>query len=174
MLKNGGLLTEFFPGTNPDRENFHMRNRIVAGLCDATIVIESGKKGGSLITAELAFDYNREVFAYPGDVTRMQSSGCHDLIKTNKAHLMTTADDLFATLNWKNEEKRKKNTHLFTPVDELEKKIFLIIEEFKEIHYDTLWIKLNLPHPKLNSYLLNLELNGIIQSCPGKKYKIHI
>src|SRR3954462_9138413 len=100
MIEQGGLLTDFPSGTKPDKENFPMRNRIVAGLCDATIVIESGESGGSMITAEFANNYDREVFAVPGRVGDAYSAGCHKLIKKHKAALIESAADVFACMGW--------------------------------------------------------------------------
>ena len=100
MLERGGLLTDFPSGTNPDRQNFIRRNRIVAGLADATIVIESAEKGGSLITADIAFSYGRDVYAFPGRVTDINSKGCNGLIRQNKGGLITCADDLIMAMRW--------------------------------------------------------------------------
>jgi DNA processing protein len=110
MVLNGGLLTEYISGTNPDKQNFPMRNRIVAGLADATIVIETDIKGGSMITANLANGYNREVLAYPGSIYSNASSGCHHLIKTLKANIITDANDIVELLNWDTTTKKVKPT----------------------------------------------------------------
>lgn len=106
MLDNGGLVTEFVSGTSPDRENFPMRNRIVAGMADALVVVESRKKGGSLITAELANDYNKDVFAYPGSVGSKNAEGCHYLISEDKAHLITCGRDLLAKMGWEHKPQK--------------------------------------------------------------------
>src|SRR5690606_1769334 len=107
MLERGGLLTEFPSGTNPDRQNFPMRNRIIAGLADVTIVIEAAMKGGALITAEIANTYNRDVCAFPGGIDQEYSAGCNYLIKTNRAHLIRNTDDLAYLMNWEKEDKNK-------------------------------------------------------------------
>ncbi len=174
MQKNGGLLTEFLPGTNPDRENFPMRNRIVAGMCDATIVVESGIKGGSLITADLANDYNKDVFAFPGDITREFSKGCNFLIQKDKAHLITGSKDFFKLMNWEDSSAKKSiQFDLFSDLSDDEK---LIISKFKiksENSFDEIMYLANLPFSKLSSSLLNLEFSGILKSYPGKIYKLN-
>ena len=173
MQKNGGLLTEFLPGTNPDRENFPMRNRIVAGMCDATIVVESGIKGGSLITAELANDYNKDVFAFPGDITKEFSKGCNFLIQKDKAHLITGSKDFFKLMNW--EDSTKKETIQFDLFTDLSGDEKLILSKFKtksENSFDEIMYLTNLPFSKLSSSLLNLEFSGILKSYPGKIYKL--
>jgi DNA processing protein len=171
MLENGGLLTEFLPGSNPDRENFPMRNRIVAGMCDATIVIESGERGGSLITAELANDYARDVFAFPGDITREYSKGCNYLIQKNKAHLITSSDDFFEMMNWKDESKNIPNQlQLFSELDENETKIVTLLRENNEISMDVLAIKTEIPVRIMSGILLGLELKGVVKALPGNRF----
>lgn len=172
MIKNGGLLTEFLPGTNPDKENFPMRNRIVAGMCDATIVVESGIKGGSLITAELANDYNREVFAFPGDVLREYSKGCHFLIQKNKAHLITSSKDFFQMMAWSDAEKNTaKQGNLFEGLNEGEKNVIRHFMEKTELSFDQLIQRSKLSFTDLSSILLSLEFVGMIKSAPGKVYQ---
>lgn len=170
MLDNGGLLTEFLPGTNPDRENFPMRNRIVAGMTDATIVVESGTKGGSLITAELANDYQREVFAYPGDVHREYSKGCLRLIQENKAHLISNASDFLRFMNWT--ENRSSQLDLFAHLNDQEKSIITCFKEKMEVHFDQIIQQTRFSFSELNGLLLNLEFGGIIKTLPGKMYRI--
>ncbi len=171
MKMNGGLLTEFIPGTNPDRENFPKRNRIVAGLCDATIVVESKIKGGSLITANLANDYNRDVFAYPGSIHMETSQGCNKLIADQKAHLLQSPDDFLTMMNWKNEKKKKDiQKALFHDLSETQAKITNIISLHQSIQIDVISLKTELPISQLNTELFHLEMNGIIQALPGKKY----
>lgn len=172
MLQNGGLLTEFLPGTNPDRENFPMRNRIVAGLADATIVVESGIKGGSLITAELANDYNRDVFAYPGDVNREYSKGCNFLIQKNKAHLLTSSRDFFAMMNWEEEQKKQVQADLFSGLNLEEKTIVKCFKDKLELSFEYLISKTQLSFAQLSSSLLNLEFQGLIKAFPGKRYQL--
>lgn len=173
MLQNGGLLSEFLPGTNPDRENFPMRNRIVAGLADATIVIESGIKGGSMITAEFANDYNRDVFAYPGDINRTYSAGCNFLIQKNKAHLITSSKDLYRTMNWEQTPTTKSiQPDLFSQLNPQEKSIVTCFKSCLELSFDYLIQATNLSFLELSSSLLNLEFNGLIKTIPGKRYQL--
>jgi DNA processing protein len=173
MVENGGLLTEFLPGSNPDRENFPMRNRIVAGMCDATIVIESGERGGSLITAELANDYARDVFAFPGDITREYSKGCNYLIQKNKAHLITSSDDFFEMMDWKDTPKpENKQLQLFAELDEQEQKIVALLKESQEVSLDVLAIKTEIPVRLMSGILLGLELKGVVKALPGKRFRL--
>jgi DNA processing protein len=173
MLLNGGLVTEFLQGTNPDRENFPMRNRIVAGLCDATIVIESGLKGGSLITADLANDYDREVFAYPGSIFSDYSKGCNFLIQKNKANLISKPQDFLDFMAWSDAKTTKKEQlDLFANLNEDEKQLVQCFENKKELTFDHLIYTSKLSFSKLSSTLLNLEFSGLIKSFPGKCYQI--
>lgn len=171
MRMNGGLLTEFIPGTVPDRENFPKRNRIVAGLCDATIVVESKLKGGSLITANLANDYNRDVFAYPGLIHNETSQGCNKLIADQKAHLLQSPDDFLTMMNWKNEEKRKSiQKTMFPNLTPIQLEITKLISGCQSLQIDVISLKTELPISQLNAELFHLEMNGVILSLPGKKY----
>lgn len=170
----GGILTEYPSNTKPEKYNFPSRNRIVAGMSDATIVIETTIKGGSMITAELANGYNKDVFAFPGKVTDSKSSGCNHLIKTNKANLITEADDLLAMLNWTDEKKPKKQTQrqLFIDLNENEKRIVDILKEQDTIHIDELNMKSKLSSGTVASAILSLELQNVIVSLPGKLYQL--
>ena len=176
MAKNsGGILTEFRSNTKPDKHNFPIRNRIVAGMSDATIVIETGLKGGSIITAELANGYNKDVFAVPGKVTDSKSAGCNHLIKSNKAVLLTDAADLIAYMGW--EEKTKKQSHkpqkeLFIELTADEKTVVDILKEKESIHIDELNIKSGLTSSAVAAVILNLELQNVITSLPGKLYRL--
>ncbi|TAH44403.1 MAG: DNA-protecting protein DprA [Bacteroidetes bacterium] len=177
MIKCGGILTEYISGTKPDRENFPSRNRIVAGMCDATIVIESGIKGGALITAEIANGYNRDVFAFPGRVKDLCSQGCLQLIRENKATLVTSADDIARAMNWDLEEeekikKMKKQLDLFLELDPEQKKIISILQEDGVVAIDLLAIKAGMPVSKVSSILLGLEFSGVLRSLPGKVYEL--
>lgn len=172
MTTNGGLLTEFPSGTNPDRENFPKRNRIVAGMTDATIVVESSIKGGSLITANLANDYNRDVFAYPGNVFNEYSKGCNALIANNKAHLVTSGKDIINLLGWEKSSPETVQKQLFNDLSADERMIMEELVEFPEISIDVLSIKLKKPTSWLSSTLLTLELQGLIMCLPGKKYRV--
>lgn len=177
MLKNGGILTEYLSGTIPDRENFPSRNRIVAGMCDATIVIESAVRGGALITAEIANGYNRDVFAFPGRVTDIFSQGCNHLIRENKAMLITSAEDIAKAMNWDIEEeekikKMKKQLNLFLELSEEEKLLLSILQSDGIVAIDSLSLKSNMPVSKVSSLLLQLEFAGILRSLPGKVYEL--
>lgn len=175
MLENGGLLTEFIPGTEPDRENFPMRNRIVAGMTDATIVIESKSTGGSLITAELANDYNRDVFAYPGNVGQVFSEGCNELIRTNRAHLLMNGAQFLKEMGW--QPNTNVNTAIqkqcFDNLTEEERLICEYLEDSKGEHIDVLCIALKQPVSKLNVLLFQLEMKGVVKAHPGKKYSLN-
>ena len=180
MLEKGGLLTEFMSGTNPDRENFPKRNRIVAGMCDAVIVVESKKEGGSLITAVIANSYNKDVFAFPGKANDLLSEGCNALIKTNKAHLIESSADLFYIMNW-NQEKNNtnsKNKHkaqrpLLINLSEDEQLLINAFENKKQLHIDEICLATQLSISKTSSYLLQLEFSNIIKSLPGKMYALN-
>ncbi len=173
IIKNGALVTEFTSNTDPDRKYFVRRNRIIAGLADVTIVIESGEKGGALITAELANSYNREVFAVPGRVKDTYSKGCNQLIKNNKAMLLESADDLIEQLNWQKIEHKPKiiQSSLFTDLNDEENKILNVIRNNGEIPIDFISLESGIPIHKVSSALLNLEFAGLIKCLPGKRYK---
>jgi DNA processing protein len=168
MLNNGGLVTEFMIGTKPDREHFPMRNRIVAGLCDATVVIESKEKGGSIITAELAFDYNRDVFALPGDVQRETSRGCNYLIKKGIANILTSAMDIRKVLNWSTTPTRMQPNIGFE-LNEVEQLLVDFIDSSPHIHVDVLFLKSGIPFSQLQAILLQLEIKGVISHLPGNR-----
>lgn len=172
MEENGGFLTEFWSTSNPDRENFVKRNRIVAGISEATIVIESADKGGSLITANMANDYNRDVFAVPGRVTDRYSQGCNDLIKTQKANVLTGAADLIYVLNWDIQSKPKAiQKQLFIDLEPDEQKIYdFLLKNGKEL-LDIIALECDLPIFKISGTLLNMELKGIIRPLPGKMFE---
>ncbi|KOP35838.1 DNA-protecting protein DprA [Flavobacterium sp. WLB] len=172
MEENGGFITEFWSTSNPDKENFVRRNRIVAGISEATIVIESADKGGSLITANLANDYNRDVFAVPGRVTDRYSQGCNDLIKTQKASLLSSAADLIYVLNWDIEKKPKAiQKQLFIDLELDEQKIYdFLLKNGKEL-LDTIALECDFPVFKISGILLNMELKGVIRPLPGKLFE---
>ena len=174
MISCGGLLTEFKSNTNPDRQNFPERNRIVAGISDAIIVIESGLKGGSLITAELGNGYNKDVFAIPGRVHDTKSEGCNYLIRNNKAALITCADDLLENMGWKETKKSslKKQRELFIELTDDEKIIINILQFQEQVHIDELYFKSKLSSSTVAQALLMLEMQGVVSSLPGKIYKI--
>jgi DNA processing protein len=174
MILNGGLLTEFMSGTNPDKQNFPNRNRITAGICDVLVVVETSKKGGSLITAELANDYNKDVFAFPGKVNDNKSEGCNKLIQLNKAHLITHANDLLEMMQW-NEVKsnlKKITPQLFYDLNKEELEILEFFKQKTDWQIDELCIQSKMNNSKIAAVLLSLEMNGIINSLPGKIYRL--
>ncbi len=173
MLQKGGLLTEFMSGTLPDRENFPKRNRIVAGMSDAVIVVESAARGGALITAQLANSYNRDVFAIPGKIEDEYSIGCNRLIKTNRAALAESADDIAYIMGWDDTKPSvKSQRNMFYELNDDQKTVYEMIEESEQISIDAIIIKTNFPSSKVSTILLELEFEGLIQSMPGKRYSI--
>ncbi|MGB4969245.1 MAG: DNA-processing protein DprA [Saprospiraceae bacterium] len=174
MLQYGGLLTEFGMDTKPDRENFPMRNRIVAGMSDAVIVVETLKEGGSMITAEYANNYHKDVFAFPGKTNDNFSSGCNYLIKNHKAQLIENAEDLILNMRWDIPGKPTKTIQqkLFLDLDADEQNIVNILQKDNLVHVDIFHQNLDLSPSKLASLLLNLEFNGVLKSLPGKRYSL--
>ena len=172
MVGNGGLLTEFTSQTKLNRDYFPRRNRIIAGMADATLVIESALKGGALITAEIANSYSRDVFAIPGRTTDPKSSGCNQLIKSNKAGLVQSAEDICFMMGW---DQSPHPVHvqqkLFTEMSEEERKIFSIIESSKETDIDGIYLNSGMTASKVAAILLKLEFDGLVRSLPGKRYK---
>lgn len=174
MLENGGLITEFATKSNGDTSNFPKRNRVVAGLCDATVVVESAMTGGSLITANMANDYSREVFAFPGNIESEYSRGCNYLIQRNKAHLITCASDLVRILGW--EEKSELLTNqvdLFPELSDEEEQIVNVLRNQGETDMDNLGYALEMGVSLLSVNLFNLEMKGLIRSLPGRRYSVH-
>lgn len=176
MLAQGGLLTDFPHETNPDKPNFVQRNRIVAGLTDATIVVESAAKGGSLITAEIAFSYDRAVFAFPGRVHDATSKGCNKIIKQNKATLITSAQDLIEAMMWKtsngSQQTDTQGSFLFEP-PVFEHPILRVLHEKQELHINQLSKLLSIPINELTLQLFELEMKGNIKILPGNIYKLN-
>jgi len=173
MIENGGLLTEFITGTKPDRENFPMRNRIIAGLSDAVIVVEARETGGALITAEIANSYNRDVFALPGRISDECSVGCNRLIKTNKAALIQSAKDLEYIMGWEiinNANPVQKK--LFVELTDEEEKIVTLLKSNEERSIDIIAIQSEMSMSKVSAILLNLEFKGIVKCLPGKIYRL--
>lgn len=172
--QNGGFMTEFWSNSQPNRENFLKRNRIIAGISEATILIESAEKGGSLVTADLAHGYHREVFAVPGRATDKWSKGCNDLIKYQKAHLSTSAAELVYLLGWEIEEEKQKKTvqkQLFIELDETEQSIYSYLQVNGKQLLDTVAVECNLPIFKVSSTLLSMEMKGVIRPLPGKMFE---
>jgi DNA processing protein len=172
--KHGGFLTEFWSTSSPERENFLKRNRIIAGLSDATIVIESAEKGGSLVTADIANSYNREVFAVPGRTTDSQSVGCNNLIKYQKAHLLSNPLDIAYMLNWQLEDEAKPavQKQLFVELDDDEKVIYNYLKQNDKQLLDVIALECCIPIFKTASILLNMELKGMIRPLPGKLFEV--
>lgn len=174
ILKHGGILTEFRKGVQPDRQNFPLRNRIVAGICDALVVIESGIKGGSLITAMLANGYNKDVFALPGKTTDAKSEGCNHFIKNNKALLYTDAADIIQTMGWEEKPitRKQQQRQLFIELTEPERKIVDALNQKENIHVDELCAFTQMTTGATAAALLSLEMQNILVSMPGKRYKL--
>lgn len=176
MEENGGFLTEFWSNSNPDKENFVRRNRIVAGMSEATVVIESAEKGGSLITAIMANDYNRDVFAVPGRTSDKYSQGCNNLIKTQRANLMTSAADLVYILNWEialhtHNDKAVIQKQLFVSLDNDEQKVYDYLQRNGKQLLDNIALECDFPIFRISSLLLNMELKGVIRPLPGKLFE---
>ena len=173
ILDEGGcLLTEQISGTEPDRENFPKRNRIVAGMIDCLIVVESAAKGGALITAEIANTYDRDVFAFPGKIGDVYSEGCNKLIKENKANIMTDVEDLRYIMRW-NEDKKvaAKQMRMFRDFNEDEQKVMDVFGNDSVIYLDKIITETTLSPTKIASILLSLEFDGVVTALPGKRYQ---
>ena len=172
MLSHGGLLTDFMSETNPDRENFLRRNRLIAGLADATIIVESAEKGGSLVTADIAFSYGRDVFAFPGRISDEFSSGCNRLIQMNKAGLITSAKDFIMSLCWDSDAKPTTQPSLFSFSDKPDHPIIRLLQEKGEFHVNRLAVEMDMPIHKLTPVLFELEMEGHIKAFPGGIYRL--
>lgn len=173
MLDNGGLVSDFPSGTKIDPPNFIRRNRIIAGLADATIVVESAEKGGALITAEIASSYNRDVFAFPGRVDDIYSRGCNRLIRLNGASLIQDIDDLEYFMGWETTEKEKiVQSSLFLDLTPDEEKVVELLKKESELFIDQISSELKIPGSKVSALLLNMEFKNIISAMPGKMYKL--
>ena len=171
----GGLLTEFRSKSKPDKHNFPTRNRIVAGMSDVTVVVETGIRGGSMITAELANNYNKDVFAFPGKVTDAKSAGCNYLIKNNKAILLTDTQQLIELMGWQQKSQRTKirsQRELFIELSEDEKIVMAVLKEKNSVHIDEINFKTGLSSSSVAAAILNLELQNVVLSLPGKLYQI--
>lgn len=173
MLNQGGLLADYPSGTKPDKENFPSRNRIIAGLSDAVVVIESGMKGGALITAKIANSYNRDVFAVPGNIGNYFSEGCNFLIKTNQASLLQSAEDIGYLMGWtQNVKKQAVQRKLMIELTPDQEKIMAVIQENGEASIDRICEVTNINISLVANALLNLEFEGLIKTLPGKIYKL--
>ncbi|WP_397445147.1 DNA-processing protein DprA [Polaribacter sp. R77954] len=173
LNENGGFLTEFWSEEQPLRENFLKRNRIVAGISQATIVVESAEKGGSLVTADIANSYHRDVFAVPGRTTDIYSKGCNNLIKNNKAHLLNTPNDVVKLLNWDLKEKTKPpiQKQLFVELNQNEQKVYDYLQNNGKQLLDVIALDCAIPLFQLSSILLQMELKGVVKPLPGKMFE---
>lgn len=171
--KNGGFITEFWSHDSFDRSNFLKRNRIIAGISEATIVIESAQKGGSLVTAAIANSYNREVFAVPGRATDSQSMGCNTLIKSNQARLCTSAADIVYMLGWDINQSKKQpvQASLFVDLEPAEQEVYDYLSTKDKALLDVIAIDCGIPTYQLATLLLNMELKGVIRPLPGKLFQ---
>ena len=178
MLKQGGLLTEFMTSTNADKINFMRRNRIIAGTADATIVVESAAHGGGLITADIANSYGREVFAFPGNIGMPYSEGCNNLIRDNKAALITSAEDFVKTMGWEQDAKLKKarekgiERQMFPELTDDETRIVNTLQHTNDLQANIISVKCGLPISTVASTLFNLELKGIVRLYAGGVYHL--
>lgn len=176
MLEQGGLLTEFLSGTVPDRYNFISRNRIVAGMSDAVIVVESAEKGGSLITADLAGSYNRDCFAFPGRVEDTYSRGCNQLIRDNKASLLLLAADLVSAMGWTEKTSSAGQNciqrTLFPDLSDEEQQVVHLLERQGDLQINTLVVAANIPVHRMNAILFELEMKGVVRVLAGGVYRL--
>lgn len=174
MLENGGLLTEFPSRTEPDRFNFVRRNRIVAGMSDATIVVQSDSKGGSLITAEMANSYNKDVFALPGRISDKESAGCNMLIEDNKAILLQSADSFIKHMQWDvgKQINKPKQRQLFLDLSNDEQAVYDLLVTIESLHINLIANQLGIPISNLLSVLLTMEMKGIVRTIAGGSYQL--
>lgn len=173
MVKSGGLLSEFPSDTLPDGRHFPMRNRVIAAIADALIVVETAEKGGSIITANIANSYHKDVFAIPGRVTDNYSSGCHQLIKGHKASLVENADDVAFMMGWDGEaDSSKMQMELFSDFSNEEKNILALLNDRQVWNIDQLAFTTKLSGSQVSANLLNLEFKGMIRTLPGKRYTL--
>jgi DNA processing protein len=174
MLKNGGLLTEFTHDTKADKHNFPTRNRIVAGMCDALIVVETAAKGGSMITAEIGYNYNKDMFALPGKLNDTKSAGCNLLIKQRKADLLMDAQQIIDQLKWqtKTKAKPKAQRQLFIELSKDEQLVYDLLKNVESMGIDELNFKSGLNSSSMAAALLTMEMQSLIISLPGKMYKL--
>ena len=173
MLEHGGILSQFPSGTKPDRENFPMRNKLIAAMADVVVVIESKRSGGSMITATFANEYFKDVFAFPGRIQDENAEGCNKLIKEHRAHLLESAKDLSYIMRWEELDSNKViQPSLFVELDEDESKIHTLIKKMEKCDIDYLSHVSKIRGSHLASILLNLEFKGLIKALPGKKFSL--
>lgn len=178
MLKQGGLLTEYMTETKADKLNFVKRNRIVAGMSDATILVESAAKGGGLITSRIAMDYDRGVFAFPGAVGAPYSEGCNQLIRDNGASLITCAEDFVNAMGWQTDAKRQQiqasgiERSIFPDLNDEEQQIVSVLNEFGDFQLNQLSVKTNIPIGQLTALLFQMEMKGVVRPLAGGTYHL--
>jgi DNA processing protein len=175
MVEQGGLLTEYGSGVSPDKQNFPRRNRIVAGMADATVLIESNIKGGSMITAYIANSYNRDVFAIPGQIDDIRASGCNQLIRDHQAMIITSAQDILKAMNWDDQVSKPKppvQKELFVELSQEEKMILAVFRDNEEQHLEQICRHSQMPGSKVASLILNLEMQHMLKSLPGQRYQL--
>ncbi len=174
IVSHGCLVTEHVSGTDPDKENFPKRNRIIAGLCDAVVVVEAAKKGGALITAELANSYNRDVFALPGRVSDPHSEGCNILIKSNRAALIQSGSDIRYIMGWDDDNANSKTVQrkLFVELSGDQKCIYDYLEQKGGAQMDSIMLETGFTQSKIAGILLQLEFDGLVKCLPGKIFRL--
>ena len=173
IQKNGAILTEYPIKMRTDWENFPRRNRLIAGLSDVIIVVQSAKKGGSLITADFGNQYYKDVFAIPGRINDQASEGCNALIKQSQAHLYQSVEDIAYIMNWTlGDTRTDKQAPLFVELSEVEQRVVDLLRSKEEASIDWIHHQAKIPLSELASVLLNLEFNGVVRSLPGKHYTV--
>ena len=178
MVEHGGLLTEFMTQTNADKANFVRRNRIVAGMSDATIVIESAAKGGSLITAEIAQSYDRAVFAFPGNIGQPFSEGCNNLIRDNGAGLISSAEDFVKAMGWEYDAVRRQaladgiERQLFPELSPEEQKIVSLLQQTNDLQLNIISVKTGIAIHQITAMLFLLEMKGVVKPLAGGMYHL--
>jgi len=172
MQSHGGLLTEFPSNVYAEKEFFPMRNRIVAGMCDALIVVETAAKGGSMISADLANAYYKDVFAFPGRPSDHYSTGCNNLIKENKAQMITSAADFATAMGWNQKKPLATQRELFEELEIPEKNVITLLRDHNDLNIDQLAIRAQMTNSQISAVLLQLEFKGLVQSQPGKRYSL--
>ena len=174
MLKQGGLLTEYMSQTEPLPNNFRQRNRIVAGISDATILVESAVKGGGLITCRIAQEYGRDVYAFPGAVGMPYSEGCNKMIRNNTAALITCAEDLIENVGWQTVQQKPEaiERQLFPDLTPEEQQVVSLLQQTNDLQLNIVSVKTNIPIGQLTALLFSLEMKGIIKPLAGGTYHL--
>jgi DNA processing protein len=174
MVKQGGLLTEYMSQTQALPNNFRQRNRIVAGMSDATILVESAFKGGGLITCRIAQEYGRDVFAFPGAVGMPYSEGCNRMIRNNTAALITSAQDFVESIGWQTQAQKPEaiERQLFPDLTEEEQKVVSLLQETNDLQLNVISVKTGIPIGQLTALLLSLEMKGVVKPLAGGMYHI--